>query len=113
MTTVSAIAEEGRYYIKCEGHAEGEDPAICTAISTLCCSLELWCANMNLVKFEVLKEPGQFAISFGGNQGCRTVFDYTIWALMALQHDHKGYLKIEKIKDKDPFYDSYGQRPKK
>ena len=113
MTTVTATAEKGRYFIKCEGHAEGKDPAICTAISTLCCSLELFCANVDGIKFEVLKEPGQFAIRFGGNPACRAAFDFTIWALMALQHDHVGYLKIDKIKDKDPFYDSYGRRPKK
>ena len=94
MTTVTAKAEKGRFMIKCEGHAEGDDPSICTAISTLCCSLELWCANEDLVKYGVEKEPGHFRIEFWNSKNCRTAFNFTLWALMALQHDQKSYLKV-------------------
>lgn len=88
MTTVTAKAEKGRYFIKCEGHADTED--VCTAISTLCCSLELWCANTDSVKYEVEKEPGHFKISFWNHRDCEVAFHFTLWALTALQHDHSG-----------------------
>lgn len=94
MTTVTAKAGKGRFMIACEGHAEGEDPSVCTAISTLCCSLELWCANEDLVMYEVEKEPGHFRIEFWNHRNCEVAFHYTLWALMALQHDHKSYLRV-------------------
>lgn len=94
MTTVTAKAEKGRFLLLCEGHAEGDDPAICTAISTLCCTLELWCANRKQVKYEVEKEAGHFRIEFWNHRDCETAFQFVLWGLMALQHDYKSYLKV-------------------
>ena len=93
MTTVTARAEKGHFTLLCEGHAEGDDPAVCTAISTLCCTLELWCANAG-VKYECEKEPGHFRISFGQGHRSRTAFDLVLWGLLALQHDHETYLRV-------------------
>ena len=93
MTSVTARAENGRFVLRCEGHAEGEDPAVCTAISTLCCSLELWCA-MEKVAYVCIKKPGFFEINFGQRPQCRTAFDLVLYALKELQHDYASYLNV-------------------
>ena len=98
MTSVTARAENGRFMLRCEGHAEGEDPAVCTAISTLCCSLELWCAKYK-IGYECTKKPGFFEITFGNRPECRTAFDFVLYALKELQHDHESYLNV-RVDDK-------------
>lgn len=95
MTTVIAKARRYGYEIELDGHAEGKDPRICTAISTLTSALELYCANHN-VKYNVIKRSGYFKIRFSGHRKeCRTLFDFVIFALYEIQHDFEGYVNVK------------------
>ena len=95
MTSVIASKKGNTFTIELTGHATGEDPKVCTAISTLICSLELYCANHD-VKYECKKDPGNFSIRFTGDEKeCNAVYEFVVYALYQIQHDFAGYIEVK------------------
>ena len=95
MTSVLATAKKNVYTIDLKGHAEGKDPKVCTAISTLTSALELYCANHNILH-TVEKGDGKFVISFTGNRKeCKTIYEFVVYALYEIQHDFEGYIEVK------------------
>ena len=95
MTSVFASYKDDTFTIDLKGHAEGKDPKICTAISTLTSALELYCANHD-IEYSVEKGSGRFRIRFAGDKKeCKTIYDFVVFALYEIQHDFDGYIEVK------------------
>lgn len=95
MTKVTVSGENGRYYIRAEGHATGS-PTVCAAISGIIYALAGYLANNSEAIVSDVKINDAYAsFEFCGSDEAEAVYLMTVIGLMQIAEAHPEYIEIE------------------
>ena len=94
MTRVTVNKDEGRYLIRCEGHAVGS-AQVCAAVSTLIYTLLGYLKNAGdiIVESEEIAD-GYAEVEFTGGDSARVVFELIYIGFLQLERANRDLIQI-------------------
>lgn len=94
MTRVTINKGEGRYLVRCEGHATGS-VKVCAAVSTLIYTLLGYLKNAGDISVESEEIADGYAeIEFSGGNSARVVFDLISIGFLQLERANRDLIQI-------------------
>ena len=95
MTKVTVSSDNGRYYIRAEGHATGS-PTVCAAVSGIIYALAGYLSNNSEAVVSEVKINDAYAeIEFFGSDEAEAVYLMTVIGLMQIAEAHPEYIEVE------------------
>ena len=94
MTRVTINKGEGRYLIRCEGHATGS-VKVCAAVSTLIYTLLGYLKNAGDISVESEEIADGYAeVEFSGGHSARVVFEFISIGFMQIERVYPNFIQV-------------------